>query len=109
MYSKATEAALKAYKTYVNDDVWHCYWHGLSGDELKTQIFTAAHKPSDQIISFSFPDLVYPYKLNEEQGVAAELRKKFGLNADEIAQYALQFLNDARIEYLGKPLIKELA
>jgi len=109
MYSKASKAALKSNKTYVNDDVWHCYWHALSGDELKTQIFTAAHKPSDQILSFSFSDLATPYKVNEEQGIKDYLKDKFKVDADELVPCVLQFLNDAKIEYTGRPFIKETA
>lgn len=109
MYSTINKQALKAIKTYVDNDVWHCYWHALSGDELKTQIFTVAHKPSDQMISFYFSDLSSPYKLNGEQGVLDHLKQQFNVDADEIVPFALQFLNDAQIEYLGKPFIKELA
>lgn len=109
MYSTINKEALKSKKTYTNNDVWHCYWHGLSGDELKTQVFTVAHKPSDQMLSFDFTDLSSPYKFNEAQGVLEHLEEKFNVEVNEIVPFALQFLNDARIEYLGKPFIKELA
>lgn len=109
MYSTINKQALKAIKTYVNNDVWHCYWHALSGDELKAQIFTVVHKPSDQMLSFCFSDLSSPYKLNEEQGIKDYLKEKFNVDANEIVSCVLQFLNDAQIEYLGKPFIKELA
>ena len=109
MYSTINKEALKSRKTYTNNDVWHCYWHGLSGDDLKTQIFTVAHKPTDQMLSFCFSDLSSPYKLNEEQGVLKHLEEKFNVDVDEIVPFALQFLNDAKIEYMGRPYIEETA
>jgi hypothetical protein len=109
MYSKVNKEALKAVKNYINNDVWHCYWHGLSGDELKTQIFTVAHKPSDKMVSFSFYELSAGYKLNEEQGIKDVLNKEFKVEADELVPYVLEFLNDAKIEYTGRPYIKEIA
>lgn len=109
MYSKLNQEALKAIKVYVNDDVWHCYWHGLSGDELKTQIFTVAHKPTDKVYSFMFTELSNLYKLNGEQEVDEYMHKIFNVDVAVPVQCVLPFLNDARIEYLGKPFIKELA
>ena len=109
MYSTVNKEALKATKNYINNGVWHCYWHALSGDELKTQIFTVAYKQSDQMISFTFTDLSAGYRLNEEQGIKDILNKKFKVEADELVPYVLEFLNDAKIEYTGRPYIKETA
>lgn len=108
MYSTVNKEALKSIKTYVNNDDWHCFWHGLSGDELKTQIFTVAHKPSDQMISFTFSDFSGGYKLNEEEGIRDVLSKQLKVETFELVPYVLEFLNDSKIEYTGRPFIKEL-
>ena len=108
MYSKLNKEALKSIKNYVNDDVWHCYWHGLSGDELVNQIFTVAHKPKDIVYSFNYAELSNLYKLNGVEKVGEYIHKIFDVNVDTPAQHVIQFLNDAKKEYTGKPYIKEL-
>lgn len=109
MYSKLNKEALKALKTYVNNDIWHCYWHGLSGDELVNQIFTIAHKPLDVVYSFSFTELSSLYKLDGAEKIGEYLHKVFGVEVNVPVQHVLQFLNDAKLEYTGKSFIKETA
>ena len=109
MLSKASQLALKANKTYLNNDEWLVYYHALSGDELKSQILSIGHKPTDNLISFSFSNLSSPYKENEEQGIANKLQKDFEVKTDELVPYVLEFLNDAKIEYTGKPFIVTMA
>ena len=99
--SKASELALKANKVYLDNSEWLCYWHALSGDELKTQIFTVADKTADKLISYTFSDLSGLYKAYGEAGV----KEKIG--SDDLVPYVLKFFNDAKIEYTGKPFIKE--
>jgi hypothetical protein len=109
MYSKLNKEALKSIKTYVNDDVWHCYWHGLSGDELVNQIFTVAHKPSDVVYSLNFTELSSLYKLDGAEKINEFLHKVFDVGVEVPVQHVLQFLNDAKIEYTNKPFFKETA
>ncbi len=96
-FSQATELALKANKVYVDNSEWMCYWHRLSGDELKNQIFTVANKHQDQLTSYTFSQLSAAYKAFEENGV------KQILGSETLVPYATKFLNDAKIEYTGKP------
>jgi hypothetical protein len=109
MLSKATELALKSKTKYLDNDKWLVYYHALSGDELKNQILSIGHKPTDKLVSFSFLDLSNPYKENEEQGIANKLQKDFKVETDELVFYVLEFLNEAKIEYTGKPFIVTMA
>jgi hypothetical protein len=106
-YSKSTELALKAKKVYSNiDSSWHCYYHALSGDELKEQILTIAHKPTDQMYSWAFKDLTLHYKMYEDQGLFNFIKEKYNVAENEIYEcinYVKKFLDDAKIEYTGKP------
>lgn len=106
-YSKATELALKAKKVYSSiDSVWHCYYHALSGEELKEQIMTIAHKPSDAMWSFSFQDLTKPYKMYEDQGLLEFVKQKYDVSSEEAYEciaYIKEFFDDAKIEYTGRP------
>jgi hypothetical protein len=106
-YSKATELALKAKKNYSSiDSNWHCYYHALSGDELKEQIMTIAHKPTDAMMSFAYKDLTVPYKMYEDQGLVNFIKEKYNVTENEIYEcinYIKQFLDDAKIEYTGRP------
>ena len=95
--SKTSELALKANKVYLDNSEWLCYWHALSGDELKAQVFTVADKSADKLVSYTFSQLSSAYKAFEEEGV------KEILNTELLVPYALQFLDDAKIEYTGKP------
>ena len=106
MFSKANPLSLKAAKVYLDDTTWLCYYHALSGDELKTQIFTVANKETDKMISYSFQDLSAKYKEFEEQGIKNQLEKDFEVNAKDCLPCAINFLNDAKIEYTNKPYIK---
>jgi len=113
-YSKATELALKAKKNYSSiDSNWHCYYHALSGDELKEQILTIAYKPKDVIYSFYFKDLTAPYKMYEDQGLVDFVRHNYKATDNEIPECInciKEFLDDAKIEYTGKPFFnKEIA
>ena len=111
MYSKATELALKAKKVYSSiDSNWHCYYHALSGDELKEQIMTIAYKPKDVIYSFYFKDLTAPYKIYEDQGLFNFIKEKYNVAENEIYEcinYIKEFLDDAKIEYTGKPFFNK--
>jgi hypothetical protein len=107
MFSKATELALKAQKVYLDNENWRCYWHGLSGDELKTQIFTVANKQTDKMISYAFSDISAKYKESEVLGLNELLVKDFEVKVDECLPCTIEFLNDAKIEYTGSPYIKE--
>lgn len=109
MLSKATKLALKANKVYIDNSEWYCYWHALSGDELKTQIFTVGHKLIDKIVSYPFYELSSAYKEHEEQGIENRLKKDFDAETKSLVPYVLEFLNDAKIEYTNKPFIKEIA
>jgi len=110
-YSKATELALKAKKNYSSiDSNWHCYYHHLSGDELKEQIMTIAHKPTDQMNSWSFKDLSAPYKEKENIGLIEFIKQKYNPADNEIPEcinYIKEFLDDAKIEYTGKPFFNK--
>jgi hypothetical protein len=110
-YSKATELALKAKKNYSSiDSNWHCYYHALSGDELKEQIMTIAHKPTDAMISFYFKDLTAPYKEREDQGLVEFVKQKYKVTDNEIPECInciKEFLDDAKIEYTGKPFFNK--
>lgn len=110
MFSKLNSEALKSKKTYINSaSDWCCYWHLLSGDELKNQVFTVAHKPSDKVYSFSYSELSGLYKLKGVEGVEKNIEALFATeNVTDAVNSSLQFLNDARIEYLGKPLIENI-
>lgn len=106
-YSKATPLALKSKKVYSSiDSVWHCYYHALSGDDLKEQIMTIAHKPSDAMWSFSFKDLTAPYKMYEDQGLLEFVKQKYDVSSEEAYEclsYIKEFFDDAKIEYTGRP------
>lgn len=106
MYSKASKLALKASKIYLDNENWVCYYHALSGEELKSQIFTVANKKTDKMISYSFSDLSIKYKEYEEQGIKNLLKNDFEIEVDECLPCAFNFLNDAKIEYTNKPYFK---
>jgi len=106
MYSKATLLSLKSAKTYLDTNKWLCFYHALSGDELKTQIFTVANKETDKMISYYYQDLSAKYKEFEEQGIKNHLKKDFEIDADDCLPCVINFLNDAKIEYTNKPYIK---
>lgn len=101
--SKASDLSLKANKIYLDNSEWLCFWHKLSGDELKSQIFTIANKHQDKLVSYTFSQLSSVYKAFEEQGL------KEILSAELLVPYALQFLDDAKIQYTGKPFIVTMA
>jgi hypothetical protein len=110
-YSKASELALKSKKVYSSvDSPWHCYYHHLSGDELKEQILTIAHKPTDQMNSWSFKDLTSPYKMYEDQGLVNFVKEKYKATEEEIFECVnciKEFLDDAKIEYTGQPFFNK--
>jgi len=110
-YSKASKLALKAKKVYSSiDSPWHCYYHALSGDELKEQIMTIAHKPTDAMMSFSFKDLTSSYKMYEDQGLVNFVKEKYKVSDEEIPECVnciKEFLDDAKIEYTGKPFFNK--
>jgi len=110
-YSKATELALKAKKVYSSvDSPWHCYYHALSGDELKEQILTIAYKPTDQMNSWAFKDLTAPYKMYEDEGLVNFIKEKYNVSDEEIPECVnciKEFLDDAKIEYTGKPFFNK--
>ena len=110
-FSKLNELALKAKKVYsTTDSNWHCYYHALSGEDLKTQVISIAHKQLDKIESFTYQDITSPYKMNEDQGLYDFIKEWFNVSIDEIiecSKYVKQFYDDARIEYLNKPFFKE--
>jgi hypothetical protein len=106
-YSKTTELALKAKKVYSSiDSNWYCYYHALSGDELKEQILTIAYKPSDDLWSFSFKDLSSIYKEKDIQGLIEFIKTQYKVQENEVFECLnciKDFLNDAKIEYTNKP------
>jgi len=109
-FSKLNELALKAKKVYspINSN-WHCYYHALSGEELKNQVISIAHKQLDKIESFTYEDITQPYKMYEDQGLYNFIKEWFDVSIDEIiecSEYVKQFYDDARIEYLGKPFFR---
>jgi hypothetical protein len=107
-FSKLNETALKSKKVYssVNSN-WYCYYHALSGEDLKTQIITIAHKHLDLALSYNYEDITAPYKINEDEGLYDFIKEKFNINNDndiyECINYIKEFYDDARLEYLGKP------
>lgn len=109
MFSKASALVLKASKVYLDNEHWKCYYHALSGDELKSQILTVANKVTDKMISYPFSELSAKYREYEEQGIKAQIEKDFNVDANECVPCVIEFLNDAKIEYTGRPYIKELA
>lgn len=86
---------------------WNCFYHALSGDELKSQIMSIFYKPTNQENSWSFSDLSAPYKMYDEQGILEWIKLNYKNISDndlnECLIYILQFLNDAKLEYTGKP------
>ena len=110
-YSKATERALKAKKVYSSvDSPWHCYYHHLSGDELKEQIMTIAYKPTDAMMSFAYKDLTAPYKMYEDQGLVNFVKEKYNVSDEEIPECVnciKEFFDDAKIEYTGRPFFNK--
>jgi hypothetical protein len=59
-----------------------------------------------KMISYYFQDLSAKYKEFEEQGIKNQLEKDFEVNAKDCLPCAINFLNDAKIEYTNKPYIK---
>lgn len=111
---KTTKLGLKAktqYSTWVNSN-WHCYYHALSGDELKTQIISIFYKPTGDERSWSFEDVSDPYKKYEEAGIKEWVQKTYCAtdeDSNECVRYVCQFLNDARKEFSMEPIVKEVA
>lgn len=107
---KTIGIALKAkiqYATWDNSN-WHCYYHALSGDELKRQIISIFYKPTGDERSWYFEDVSARYKEHEEVGLKNWVQTTYGStneDADECVGYILRFINDARAEFCMKPLI----
>jgi hypothetical protein len=97
--------ANKRYSTYDNSS-WHCFWHRLSGDELRSQIISIFYKQKKEN-SWAYDEVSAPYKHNEEDGLKVWLSENYPDASDEelneCMNYILEFLDDARIEYVGKP------
>jgi hypothetical protein len=110
-FSGLSEQALKSNKKYTEPESdWVCYWHGLSGDDLVSQIITVAHKPTDSVYSFTFSEVSGFYKLGEIPEIQKNIEGIFNVeNVQEAVDSVLQFLDDAKIEYTGKSFIKEAA
>lgn len=110
-YDKINKLALKAIKIYSNENSnWHAYYHFLSGDELKNQVFTVAHKPLNWILSYNYTELSSAYKMYENQGIFELIKNDFNVSDKDLFEccdYAKQFLNDAKIEYTGKPFFNK--
>jgi len=101
----------KSQKTYSPiDSNWNCFWHKLSGDELKQQIISLFYKPTNQENSWSFDDVSVPYKMYDDDGLSMWLKEKYGdlpeNDITECVEYIFEFLDDAKIEYTGKPFRK---
>jgi len=97
------------YATWDNSN-WHCYYHALSGDELKSQIISIFYKPTGDERSWSFADVSAIYKAHEEDGLRKWVTETYGAESqdvDECVEYICRFLNDAREEFGMKPLVKE--
>lgn len=113
---KTTGIALKAkiqYSTW-DDSNWHCYYHALSGDELKKQIISIFYKPTNDERSWCFEDISAEYKAYEKEGLTNWLKKTYGpeileQDLNECVEYMCRFLNDAREEFGLKPMVKEIA
>jgi hypothetical protein len=109
---KTSGVALKAkvqYSTW-DDSNWHCFYHALSGDELKTQIISIFYKPTGDERSWPFVEVSAPYKVAELEGLKKWVIDTYGAaegDADECVEYICCFINDAREEFGTKPLIKE--
>lgn len=110
---KTTGLGLKAkvqYSTWDNSN-WHCYYHALSGDELKNQIMSIFYKPTGDERSWQFKDLSSAYKMSEEDGVRQWIVDTYGQmpqeDIEECLGYIVRFLNDARAEFNMKPLVAE--
>lgn len=107
---KTSGLGLKAKIQYATWDSsnWHCYYHALSGDELKTQIISIFYKPTGDERSWAFEDVSAPYKAYEEAGIKDWIKKIYGAtdeDADECLGYVCKFINDARAEFGMKPLV----
>ena len=48
------------------------------------------------------------HHINDIESIKDYLKEKFKVDADELVPCVLQFLNDAKIEYTGRPFIKEI-
>jgi hypothetical protein len=98
--------AAKQYSTWETSN-WYCFYNRLSGDELKTQILSLFYRPTGNVKSWCFSDLSSSYKENEELGVAQWINSKYGdmpqEDIQECVEYICQFLDDAKIEYTGRP------
>lgn len=111
---KTNGIALKAkiqYSTW-DDSNWHCYYHALSGDELKKQIISIFYKPTGDERSWSFEDLSAYYKICEEDGLRNWIKQTYGEkvtleDVEEVLTYICRFFNDACEEFGRKPLVKE--
>lgn len=104
MFSKATPLALKAKKVYLDDSEWYIYYHALSGEELKTQILSMAHKPTDMLLSYNFEEISTAHKVNDMDGVKEFLQAQFvGVDLTNLIPKVVDFLNDAKLEYTNRP------
>lgn len=99
------------YSTW-DESNWHAYWHALSGDELKSQIMSIFYKPTGDERSWAFSDLSAPYKMHDEDGVRAWIRKTYQASIKDVEAllpHILNFLNDACAEFNVRPIVKEVA
>ena len=109
----ASGLALKAKKQYTTyqESNWHCFYHALSGDTLASQICSIFYGPTGQENSWAFETLSAPYKIQEDDGIAAWLLHVYkGATLDDatkLVQYIKQFLNEACEEFGRKPLCSE--
>lgn len=106
---KISGLALKAkiqYSTWDKSN-WHCYYHALSGDELKNQIISIFYKPTKDQRSWTYENLSSLFKEYEEFGIKKWLKETYAASdndIDECVNYILTFFNDAREEFNMKPL-----
>jgi hypothetical protein len=82
----------------------------LSGDDLSTQIITIAYKPTDAMWSFTYKELGSIYKEKDDFGLVDLITKKYQTKDDELYECInciKEFLNDAKIEYTGRPFFNK--
>lgn len=109
---KTSGLGLKAkiqYSTWDNSN-WHCYYHGLSGDELKNQIISIFYKPTGDERSWQFVEISSSYKLYQEQGLRDWIVKTYNANIEDVEEligYIKQFFDDACEEFGRKSIVKE--
>lgn len=100
--------ANKRYLTYDNS-IWHIFWHKLSGEDLKSQIVSIFYNKEKES-SWSYEEVSAPYKMYEEEGLKSWLSSVYPKATEEelneCIEHILEFLDDAKIEYTGKPFRK---